>query len=191
MFPAYYYKCMSFLPKDIYEEGIAAMILMLYFCVSNQAMYHAINQNSYLQILGPLIQLPSIEIKLLSKALIARMIPADAVKDDMAVLILIEDDEVDHLLSILSSDVQSYNTVPCISVMADLSRSPHNMWAFASRDVALKLSDLMDHFGEDDQSKAAQLIWRVMELNYEGSEEVSLVINSGTQLLSEEGNDNS
>lgn len=155
------------------------MVLILYLCAINPSACQLLKQNHCLQSIGPLIQLPSTEIKLLSKALIARLIPTDVVNDDMAVLMLIEDKEVDHLINILTP-VQSYKAIP---VMMDLSRSPHNMWALASRDLTLKLSDIMESLSEDDQSKAAQLIWRMMELNYEESEEVSTIIHNGTRDL--------
>lgn len=161
-----------------YEQGIAAIVLMLYLCAIDPPTCQLLKQNHCLQSIRSLILLPSTEIKLLSKALIARLIPIDAVSDDMAVLMLIKDDEVDYLMSMLTS-VQSYKTVPIISVMTDLGRSPHNMFALASREVAVKLSDIMDS-SEDDPSKATQLISSMMELNYEGSEEVSAVINNGT-----------
>ena len=134
-----------------------------------------------LQSVGSLIQLPSTETRLISKALISHLIPADTVKDDMAVLMLIEDDEVDCLVSMLAS-VPLAIDIPIISVMMDLCRSPHNMWALASRDVALvqKLSNVMDGTSKDDQSKATQLIWRMIESNFNGSEEVSAIINSGS-----------
>lgn len=152
---------------------------MLYLSAINPSVRQLLKQSHCLQSIGSLIQLPSIEIKLLSKALIARLIPTDAVNDDMAVLMLIEDDEVDHLISMLTS-LQSYKAIPSISVVMDICRSPHNLWALASRDVAVKLSDVMDSISEGDQSKAAELIWRMMELNYEGSEKVSAVINNGS-----------
>lgn len=119
------------------------------------------------------------DIKLLSKALISRLIPADAASNDMAVMMLVDDDEVDELMSTLTP-VQSHGVIPSISIMMDLSRSPHNLWAFASKDAASKLSDIMDDLTEDDQAKAAQLVWTMMELNYAGTEEVSAIINNGT-----------
>ena len=157
------------------------MVLILYACAISIPTRQLLKEN--LPGIGSLIHLPSTEIKLLSKALVARLIPTDATRDDMAVLMLIEDDEADYLISMLSP-VQS---IPIISVISDLCRSPHNMWALASRDVALKLSDIMDNISEDDQSKAAQLIYRMVEFCYEGNEEVSQVINGGTQSLREEG----
>lgn len=149
---------------------------MLYSCAINPSVCQLIKQPHYFQSIGPLIQLPSSEIKLLSKALIARLIPIDAVNDDMAVLMLIEDDEVDHLISMLTST----QLIPVISIMMDLCRSPHNMCAFASRlSIASMLSDIMDSASEDDQSKVAQLIRRLTVFNFE-SNEVSAVINNGT-----------
>lgn len=125
-------------------------------------------------------------MKVLSKALIARLIPADAGSDDSAVLTLIEDDEVDYLMSLIVSP-HSHNVVPIISIMMDLSRSPHNSFALASKDVMMKLSDAMESFGEDDQARGAQLIWRMMELEYDGSEEVSHISNNGTLQAQSEG----
>ena len=43
-----------------------------------------------------------------------------------------------------------------------------------------KLSNVMDGTSKDDQSKATQLIWRMIESNFNGSEEVSAIINSGS-----------
>ena len=152
---------------------------MLYLCAVNSSVCQLLKQPQCFQSIGPLVQLPFNNIKLLSKALIARLIPADAVDDDMAVLIVIED-EVDDLISMLES-TPSYKTIPVISVMIDLCRSPHNMSAFASRvNVVSKLSDMMDSVSEDDQPKVAELIWRMMEFNYTGNEKVSAVINNGT-----------
>ena len=159
---------------------------MLYLCAGNPPICQLIKQNHCLQSVGALIQLPSSRIRVLSKALIARLISADAVRDDMAVLILIEDDEVDHLMSIVGR-VSSYETIPVISVLMDLCRSPHNMGALVSRDAALMLSDVMESISADDQTKVAQLIWKMMDLNYQGTEEVSSIINSGTLLLHDEG----
>ncbi len=161
----------------MYEQSVVAVLLMLYLIAINPPTRQLLQKN--LQSIAPLTQLPSTEIKLLSKALIARLIPADIANYDMAVLALIEADEVDCLMNTLIS-VQSYKTIPTLSVIVDLSRSPHNMWALASKDVALKLSDIMENMSKADESKAAQLIWRMMELNYKGSEEVSIITNNGT-----------
>ena len=150
---------------------------MLYSCAITPSA-HQLMQHSW-QSIKTLIQLPSIEIKLLSKALIARLIPADAVQDDNAALILIEDTEVDVLIKMLTP-VPLFKAVPVISVMVDLCRSPHNMQALVARNVVVKLSDIMDSMSEDDQSKAARLIWRMMELKFESSEEVSVIVNDGT-----------
>ena len=145
-------------------------------CAGNPAVCQLLKQPHCFQSIGPLIQLPSSEIKLFSKALIARLIPINAVNDDMAVLMVIED-EVDHLISLISST----QSIPIISVIMDLCRSPHNMCVFASRnEITSKLADMIDSIGEDEQSKVAQLIWRMMEFNYEGNEEMCAIINNGT-----------
>jgi hypothetical protein len=150
---------------------------VLYSCAIDPSGCQLIRRS--LQSIGSLTQFPSTEIKLFSKALLARLIPPDAVKDDAAVLILIKDDEVNHLISTLAS-VQSYDVIPGISIVVDLCRSPHNMLALVSRDAVSTLTDVMDRLGEDDQSKAAQLIWRMMELNFESNADVSAIINNGT-----------
>lgn len=162
------------------------MMSFLYLCASNPPVCQLLKCNHCLQSIKPLIELPSTEIKLLSKALIARLIPIDTVSDDAAVLTLITDDEVEYLMSLITS-AQSYKIIPIISVMIDLSRSPHNTFALASREVAMKLSDVMESFSEDDQAKSALLIWRMMELDYDGSEEVSTIGNNGTLQAQSEG----
>ena len=158
---------------------MAATVLMLYLCADEPSVHQLLKQGYSLQIISSFIELPSTEIKLLSKALIARLIPANVANDDMAVLTLIQDDEVDHLVDILQSK-QSYTTIPVVSVMMDLSRSPHNIVAFLLKNTASALSDSMDNICEDDQVMAAQVIWRIMELNYEGNEDVSLIVNNGS-----------
>ena len=114
--------------------------------------------------------------------MIACLIPIDTTSDDMAVLILIKDNEVDYTISMLTSAHSKYITFPIISIVTDLCRSPHNVWALASRDILLLLSDLMDDISKDDQAKVAQLIWRIMVFNYNSSEEVSAIISNGTSL---------
>lgn len=159
---------------------MAVTVLMLYLCADKPSVHQLLKQNHSLQIVAPLIESPFTEVKLLSKALIARLIPANVASDDLAVLMLIQDDEVDHLISVLTSE-QSYNTViPVISVMMDLSRSPHNMGTFVSKNIALVLSNSMDSISEEDQIKATQLIQRMLELNYEGSEDMYMIINNGS-----------
>ena len=116
---------------------------------------------------------------MLSKALIARLIPINASNDDAALLLLMEDAEVDYLMRLITP-VQSYEMIPVTSVMIDLSRSPHNLFALASRDATMKLSDVMNSWSEYDQAIGAQLIWRMMELEYDGSEEMSVICNKGT-----------
>ena len=66
--------------------------------------------------------------------------------------------------------------------MTDLCRSPHNMWALASRDVLLLLSNLMDDINKGDRAKVAQLILRMTVFSYNSSEEVSAIISNGTLL---------
>ena len=70
--------------------------------------------------------------------------------------------------------------IPIVSVMMDLSRSPHNITVFVSKSIALALSDSMDSFCEEDQAMAAQLIWTIMEFNYEATEDVSLIVKNGS-----------
>lgn len=114
---------------------------------------------------------------MLSKALVARLIPIDAVSDDMAVLMQIKDDEVEYLISLLA---QSHQIIPIISVMMDLGRSPHNLFALTSRNVTVKLSEAMESFSENDQAKSAQLIWKMMELDYDENDNMSTISSNGT-----------
>ena len=158
-------------------------MLMLYSCANRPTMCQLLKQNNCIKSVGQLTQFNSTGIKLISKALVARLIPTDASSDDMAVLILIKDDEVDHLISMVQSTRSKYNPFPIISVIMDLSRSPHNIWAFASRDFAMVLSSVMDSINEEDQAMSAQMIWMLMEFNYTGNEEVSAVVNNGTLML--------
>lgn len=130
--------------------------------------------------IGSLILESSTKVKLLSKALVARLIPTGMAENEMAVLMLIEDNEVDLLINMLSISPISNQFFPIVSIISDLCRSPHNMYAMASKDIASKLSDTMESFSEEDQSRAAQLIWEVMQLNYEGDEEVTAVVSNGT-----------
>ena len=167
------------LHQVMHEEGIVTLVLFLYLCANNPPVYQLLKQNSCIQSIGQLTELSSIDIKVLSRALIARLIPNDAVSDDSAVLILIGEDEVEYLISLMIP-TQSYKKIPVISIMVDLSRSPRNLFTFASKDVVLKLSDSMESLSEDDQAKSALLIWRIMELDYDGSEEMSVISNSGT-----------
>lgn len=159
------------------------ILLLLYLCADKPSLQQLLTQNHCIQTVGFLIQssVQLVELQLLSKALIARLIPIDT-SDDTAVLILIKDDEVDHIIKMLTSAQSKHINLPIISIMMDLCRSPHNMWALASRDVSLLLSDVMDNISEGDQAKGAQLIWRMMEFNYNESEEVSALINNGTLL---------
>lgn len=167
-----------------YEQGIAALILFLYLCANNPLVNLLLKRNNVLQIIGSLIHLSSSKpIKVLSKALIARLIPTDAIKDDTAVLILVEDDEVDYLVNSL----QTCGRIPIVMIMMDLSRSPHNMWALESKGVAIMLADNMEGLSENDQSLCAQLIWKLKELQYNGSEDVSVLNNNGTLQLQYEG----
>ena len=165
------------------ERGIMATMLMLYSCANKPTMCQLLKQNHCIKCVGQLTQFNSTDIKLISKALVARLIPTDTSSDDMAVLILIKDDEVDHLISMVQSIWSKHNPFPIISVIMDLSRSPHNMWAFASRDVAMVLSNVMDSINEEDQAMSAQMIWVLMEFNYTGNEEVSAIVNNGTLML--------
>ena len=142
-------------------------------------MQQLLKENHYLHVIAPFIELPSTEIKVLSKALIARLIPTDIMIDNIAVLIIIQDDEVNHLVNVLTSK-ELCHSIPVITIMMDLSRSPHNMERFISKDTASILSNCMDSISEEYQAKAAQLIWRMMELNYEGNEDVCMIINNGS-----------
>lgn len=159
---------------------------MLYLCANKPSMCELLKQSQCLRSIGPLTRFSCTDIKLLSKALIARLIPPDTANDNMATLIQIKDDEVDHLISILNSARSEYIMFPIIPVVMDLSRSPHNMWAFASKDVVLVLSDTIDSISENYQATAAQLIWTLMEFNYEGSEEASAIVNNGTVISANE-----
>jgi len=172
--------------QEAQERGVGALVLFLYLCASTPPVPQLLKQNHYLQSIGPLIQLPSTEVKILSKALIARLIPSDVASDDTAVMILLEDEEVAYLVNLVAP-VQSSRAFPITSVMLDLSRSPHNLFALASSDVTLKLSDTMESLNEESQAEAAQLIWRMMELEYDGSEAVSTIINNGTLQMQSDG----
>lgn len=159
---------------------------MLYLCANKPSTRQLLKQSQCLRSFRPLTQFSCTDIKLLSKALIARLIPIDAANDDMATLIQIKDDEVDHLISTLNSARSEYIIFPIIPVVMDLSRSSHNMWAFASKDIALMLSDTMDNISENYQATVAQLIWSLMEFNFEGSKEASAVVNNGTLISANE-----
>ena len=149
----------------------------------NQSLKH---KQSF-QNIASLVQSSSLNIRLLSKALTARLIPSDTVKDERAVLIVLDNNEVNYLVRLLESSQTMYTSLPILPMVMDLSRSPHNMFAFVFEDVASILADIMDSVNEREQSILAQLIWRMMTFIYEGNEEVSaLIINNGT-LCSEEG----
>ena len=153
---------------------------MLYASAINPAIHQVLEQEICLQNIQVLIELPFTELRLLSKALIARLIPVDATSDDKAKLMLLKDDEIDLLISALTS-IQSRRTViPLIPVMMDLGRTPHNLLLFSSRNVTSVLSDVMDDMNEVDQERAAQLIWVMMESNHKGSNKDNVIINSGT-----------
>ena len=136
------------------------------------------------------MQSSSVKIKIFSKALIARLIPVDTIKDDVAVLLLIDDEELDYLIKILTLSQSKYAAVPIVPVMVDLSRSPHNLYAFVAKGIASLLSDIMDSISEHDQIMAAQLIWRIMTFNYKENESTSAIIYDGTlqKSLDDEGN---
>lgn len=159
------------------EDGITVTLLMLYFYADRPSACQALENNHFLHTIKPLVKSTSTENRLLSKALIARMIPLNTANDNLALLIQVNDDEVHYLVSVLESVRSSF---PVISVLMDLSRSPHNMWTFMSNNVPSQLSDLMDSISEEDQVVAAQLIWQMMETNYGGTEEISAIINNGT-----------
>ena len=128
------------------------------------------------------------DIKLLSKALIARLIPVDTTDDDNAALLLINDDEARYLVNVLQSC--QYTALPINSVLTDLCRSRHNMQALVTMDVASVLSDYMDSISESDQICTSQLIRSMMTLNCGGSEKATAVTNNGTlfnQSFDEEG----
>lgn len=163
-----------------HEQGIITLMLFLYLCAGESSLSHLLKQNCCLEVIGPYVQFRSTEVNVLSKALIARLIPTDAVSDDSAVLILIKDDEVEYLRNLIRKSSQSYQAIPVVSVMMDLARSPHNLFALASIDMAIDLSDLMETFSEDDQARSAQLIWKLMELDYDGNEEVTAIRNNGS-----------
>ena len=97
----------------------------------------------------------------------------------MTVLILIQDDEVDYLTSLIAL-AHLYQAVPVVSVMMDLSRSPHNLFALASKGATAKISEVMEAWSDEDQAQSAQLIGRLMESNYNGSEEVPAIVNNGS-----------
>ena len=164
--------------KVTLDEGIASLVLFLYLCASYAPVSQLLKSHC-LQSIGPLTQLPSTRIKVLSKALIARLIPTDAVSDESTVMTLIEDEEVDYLISLVTP-IQLYKVFPVTSVMMDLSRSPHNMFALASKDIVMKLSEIMESLSENNQAQCALLIWRVMELDYNESEGVFTISNNGT-----------
>ena len=154
-------------------------MLFLYLCAGVPSLCHLLKQHHCYEVIGPLTQLQSNQVKVLSKALISRLIPVDVVSHNTTILILIQDDEVDYLTSLIAL-AHSYQAVPVVSIMMDLSRSPHNLFMLASKDVTVKVSEVMEAWSEDDQAQSAQLIWRLMESNYDGSEEVSAIVNNGS-----------
>ena len=156
-----------------------AILLMFYLSAINPSVRELLRENHCIWRVGPLIQLPSTRIKLLSKALIARLIPTDVIDYNKAALVVMEDGEADHLISMLTS-VQSYQVIPIFPVMIDLCRSPHNVWALVSRDVLVKLLGVCNNISKEDLSKSPQLIWRMVELKYNGTEGLTAVINNGT-----------
>ena len=175
------HSCFLFL-QIIAKIGILAVMLMLYLCAGQPSVSQVLIQNNCLRGVGPFTQSKSVELKVLSKALCARLIPLDSTNDDMAVLTLLNDDEVQYIVDFtIASTKMKYMPIPMVSVMLDLSRSLMNLWTFAFKDVALVLSNVMDELTEDDQAQAALMIWRIMQLNYDGVEHLkSTVVNNGT-----------
>lgn len=159
------------------DDAIAVTLLMLYLYADRPSACQALEHNHYLHTIKALVQSSSTENRLLSKALIARMIPLNTANDKLALLTQVNHDEVHYLISVLES---VHSSLPVISILMDLSRSPHNMWTFVSENVASQLSDSMNCISEEDQALAAQLIWQMMESDYGDSKEISAVINNGT-----------
>ena len=159
-------------------------------CADRPHVSQVLKHSNYLQTVYSLVQSSSVKIKIFSKALIARLIPVDTIKDDVAVLLLIDDEELHYLIKILTLSQSKYAAVPIVPVMVDLSRSPHNLYAFVTKGIASLLSDIMDSISEHDQIMAAQLIWRIMTFNYKENESTSAIICDGTlqKSLDDEGN---
>lgn len=153
---------------------------MLYLYAIKPHVHQALKQNHCLKNVVSLLKSSSIDVQLLLKGLLARLIPIDTTNDENALLLLINDDEVHHLVDVLKSSQSKYMALPIVPVLTDLCRSPHNMHILASMDVASLLSDIMECISETDQTDAAQLIWSMMTLHYEESEKASTVINNGT-----------
>ena len=165
----------------MYGRSISAILVMLYVSAINPSICQLLKQGLCVKNVQTLIKFPFTELRLISKALIARLIPVDATSDDMAPLILVKDDDVNLLISASTSHPARRTIIPLVPVLMDLSRSPCNVSAFASRDVASVLSSIMDSVSKVDQDRVAHLIWMMMESNHKGSEDSqSAVINNGT-----------
>ena len=163
---------------------------MLYLYAVKPHVHQALKDNHCLKNVVSLLKSSSVDIQLLLKGLLARLIPVDTTNDEIAQLLLINDDEVHYLIHVLQSCQSQYTALPIVPLLTDLCRSSHNMHKLASMNVASLLSNIMDSIADIDQSEAAQLIWSMMTLHYEESVTASAVINSGTlqsQCLSGEG----
>ena len=156
---------------------------MLYLSANMLTVRQLLKENECIQSIGQLIQFSSTDIKLISKALIARLIPMDTANDDMAVLMLITHDEVDRLIGIVQSKCITF---PIMSVIMDLSRSPHNMRVFASKDFVTVLSNIMDSFSDEDQARSTQVMQMLMQQSFTGNEDKAAIANNGTLMSSNE-----
>ena len=158
---------------------------MLYLCASSTSVCQYFKINWCVQYIGAFTQSPNVYIRLISKSLIARLIPLDTDSHEMAILILINDEEVDKMITILLSQPDDILDTTTVSMVVDLCRSPHNMWAFVSSDIISVLTNVMDSSCERSQVHvlAAKLVWTVMELENDSSQDnvdFNAVVNNGS-----------
>ena len=156
---------------------------MLYLCAGSTSIRQFFKENRCVQYIGAFTQSPNMHIQLISKSLVARLIPPETGSHDTAILILISDKEVDQLMTMLQSLPEDILDTTIFSMIIDLSRSPHNIWALVSRDITSTLTSIMDSLSERGQVLAAKLVWTVMEMENDSqsiSVDFNTVTNNGT-----------
>lgn len=169
--------------QDSVENCITSTLLMLYLCASSTSICQYFKANRCVQSIGAFTQSPNVRIQLITKSLFARLIPLDTDSHEMAILILINDEEVNQMITILQSQSDDILESTVFSMVLDLSRSPHNMWAFVSRGITSILTNAMDSSCERSQALAAKLMWTVMELENDSpydSVDLNAIVNNGS-----------
>ena len=142
-----------------------------------------------IQRIAQLIQSPKLEIKILSKAVIARLIPLDTASDEHAVLTMLTDEDAIGAIEILKmiTSLNATMNFPCIHMLMDLGRSPHNMQVFINCEITAVLANVIDSVCEEEKSLAAEFIRRLMQMEYDGKEEISAISNNGSLQHDKEG----